>query len=99
MERSRCFRTFWYVRLRSRLKVSRKKIAKRVKINPARMDRNQNIALQFQTVVRTPPHKGPIACSKNGPQCKLTVCQIEEQTDRSNEYYNVVNSHLSGHVE
>jgi hypothetical protein len=50
------------VRLRSHLKVSRKKIVKRMKINPAKTERNQNIALQFQTDVRTPPNIGPMAC-------------------------------------
>jgi len=52
---------FWYVRLRSRLKVSWKKVTKKANINPARMERNQNIALQFQILVRTPPNMGPRA--------------------------------------
>jgi len=54
---------FWYVRLRSRLKVSWKKVMKKANINPARMERNQNIALQFQIAVRTPPNMGPRAYS------------------------------------
>ena len=60
--RSLCLRAHWYVRLRSRRKVSLKK-----KRNPrARMPdiiaNNQKVARQLNATVRAPPKNGPIAC-------------------------------------
>lgn len=53
-----CFSAAWYVKLRSRRKVSVKK-KKLQRAIPPRMVRRKNVALQFHTVVTAPPSNGP----------------------------------------
>ncbi len=58
----RLFSAAWYVRLRSRRKVSLNGMNGRKQI-PMKMARNQNVARQLNDSVSTPPRSGP----RDGP--------------------------------
>ena len=55
----------WYVRLRSRRKVSVKQ-KKLQRASPPRMARRKNVALQFHKFVTAPPSSGPIEGPRRG---------------------------------
>lgn len=58
---SRCFSTFWYVKLRSWRNVSLKNRRKDRHATPETIARNQKIARQLNPVVNAPPNTGPNA--------------------------------------